>query len=113
MKGTGAMILLSAKARRLVEQAVSRLPNPRERSAWEEWSRTHEKIKQWDTTAIEEVDGMPEYVAAIAAAALSTLAESLQKEILSATLDEDEIVQIDNNLAYIRSIEKTLTQRPH
>jgi hypothetical protein len=113
MKGTGAMILLSAKARRLVEQAVSRLPNPRQRSVWEEWSRTHQTIKQWDTKVVEEADVMPEQVAAVAAAALSTLAEGLQTEILSATLDEDEIVQIDNNLAYIRSIEKTLTQRSH
>jgi len=107
------MILLSAKARRLVESAVRRLPTPSDRLAWEEWSRSHEATKQWDTPLSEHVVPMPAHVVAIASSALSSLAESLQRQVLSEALDEDELVQLDNNLEYIRAIERTLAQTTH
>lgn len=53
---------------------------------------------------------MPPAVAAVAASALSKLADSLRAEILSAPADDDEVVQMDNSLAYVRLIERTLIQ---
>jgi hypothetical protein len=49
-------------------------------------------------------------VAAVAASALSKLAESLRSEILSAPADDDEVVQMDNSLAYGCLIERMLSQ---
>jgi hypothetical protein len=104
------MVLLSAKARRLVEDAISLMPDPSDRATWDEWARSHEQVKQWDTPPGDAAADMPPAVAAVAASALSKLAESLSTEILSAPADDDEVVQLDNNLAYVRLIERTLTK---
>jgi hypothetical protein len=106
------MIFLSAKARRIVEDAVQRLPDPRDRQAWADWSRAHPAVKQWDSPAGSE-PLMPPHIAAVAASALSRLAASLEGDIYARTSDDDELVQLDNTLAYVRSIERTLAHPQH
>jgi hypothetical protein len=46
---------------------------------------------------------------AVAASALSKRAESLRAGFLSGPADEGGVVQMDNNLAYVRLIERTLS----
>jgi hypothetical protein len=56
---------------------------------------------------------MPPHIAAVAASALSRLAASLEGDIYARTSDDDELVQLDNTLAYVRSIERTLAHPQH
>ena len=42
------MIFLSAKARRIVEDAVQRLPDARDRQIWTTWSRRNPAVKPWN-----------------------------------------------------------------
>jgi hypothetical protein len=56
---------------------------------------------------------MPPEAAAIAALALSKLAVSLEGDIYRRADDDDELVQLDNTLADVRSIEQSLSQPNH
>jgi hypothetical protein len=106
------MIFLSAKARRIVEEAVQRLPDARDRQIWGAWSRRNPAVKQWDSAPGTE-PFMPPEAAAIAALALSKLAVSLEADIYRRADDDDELVQLDNILADVRSIEQSLSQPNH
>jgi hypothetical protein len=102
-------MFLSIKARRLVDEAIQRLPSQTDRQVWDDWARSHPNIKHWNSAQTEQ-DIMPPDVVRIAASALSLLAASLEVDVQALPSGDDELVQLDNTLAYVRLIERNLSE---
>lgn len=105
-------MFLSFKARRLVDDAVQRLPSQTDRQVWRDWALSHPNVKQRDSAQTEQ-DIMPADVVRIAASALSLLAANLEMDVQARPSGDDELVQLDNTLAYVRLIERNLSQLVH
>jgi len=104
------MILLSVKARRLLDSAVSQLSDPADRRVWQGWVRRHPEVREPDGPENDASGPMPPEVANVATTALSKMATSLRQQIRSPSIDEDEALQLDNSLAFIRSVEEVINR---
>ena len=102
------MILLSVKARRLLDSAVGCLPDGRQRQQWNAWSQTNLKTRHRDDPEDDGRGPIPNYYAGIASDALLRMASNLENEIKRFPHQEDEIVQLDNNRAYVLAIKDAI-----
>ena len=104
------MILLSPQARRLIDDAVNHLPSVHDQTVWQVWARSHSQTRK-ENDPIDDGHGpIPRKIAEIALAALDTLASGISRQLASDVPDEDEILHLDNRLAYIRAIEAALVR---
>jgi len=100
------MILSSAKARRVLDDAVRLLPDSQQRARWRRWSAEHPQTLQPGGAPADDCGPLPHDIVAIALAALGAKASQLRAERNEAA--EDEAFAFDNNLSLIRSIETML-----
>ncbi len=103
------MILLSAKARRVLDDAVGLLPDARQRAQWHRWSRDHPQTRQPGGPPDDGDGPLPGDIAAIALAALEAKALALRTD-RSRAAAEDEAFAFDNDLSLIASIEAMLVE---
>jgi hypothetical protein len=102
------MVLFSAKARRVLDDAIGLLPDARRRALWQRWSADHPQTRQPGGPADDGGEPLPGDIAAIALAALQAKALRLRAERSRAA--EDEAFAFDNDLSLIRSIEAMLAE---
>jgi hypothetical protein len=102
------MILFSAKARQVLDDAVGLLPDARQRAQWQRWSVDHPQTRQPGGPPDDGAGPLPRDIAAIALAALEAKALRLRVERSDAA--EDQIFAFDNDLSLIRSIETMLVE---
>jgi hypothetical protein len=102
------MILFSAKARRVLDDAVGLLPDAQQRVQWRRWSADHPQTRQPGGPPDDGTGSLPHDIAAIALAALEAKALRLRVERSEAV--EDEVFAFDNDLSLIRSIETMLVE---
>ena len=95
------MVLFSAKARRVLDDAIGLLPDARRRALWQRWSADHPQTRQPGGPADDGGEPLPGDIAAIALAALLRSARRAA---------EDEAFAFDNDLSLIRSIEAMLAE---
>src|SRR5947208_15130298 len=98
------MIILTLKERRLIEEAVFRFGNDRERSIWAEWTRDHRAVRY--DSAHPDNDGkgrMPGFVADMIVDVLSRHERFLQTRIGSVEVGADEAADLCNDVMEIPS----------
>lgn len=104
------MILLSPQARRLIDDAVNRLPSESDRQVWRTWANTHPRVRHWNDPPDDDRPPIPRNVAEVVLTALDTAASGISRQLASDVPDEDELLHLDNSLAYIRAIEAALVR---
>ena len=102
------MMVFSAKARRVLDDAVGLLPDARQRAQWRRWSADHPQARQPGGPPDDGTGPLPDDVAAIALAALEAKALRLRVERSEAA--EDAVFAFDNDLSLIRSIETMVVE---
>jgi hypothetical protein len=102
------MILFSAKARRVLHDAVSLLPDAQQRAQWRRWSANHPQARMPGGPPDDGAGPLPHDIAAIALAALE--AKTLRLRVERSDAAEDEVFAFDNDLSLIRSIEAMLVE---
>jgi len=102
------MILLSAKARRVLDDAVELLPDTRQRAQWRRWSEDHPQARQPGGPSDDGNGSLPDDIAAIALTALEAKALELRTDRSRAA--EDEAFVFDNDLSLIASIQAMLVE---
>ncbi len=100
------MILFSAKARRVLDDAVGLLPDAQQRARWVRWSADHPQVRQPGGPPNDGAGPLPHDIATIALAALEAKAARLRTERSGPA--EDDVFAFDNDLSLIRSIEAML-----
>jgi hypothetical protein len=98
------MIVLSKKARRLIELGAHRLSNRELKAAWWEWSAQHPMPQGSYLT--QENENLPEAVLDAAIAALEMQIQDLKD--LRSKAGEEEVYEFDNDISYILAVESSL-----
>jgi hypothetical protein len=105
------MLIFTAAARDLIARAFDTYGDATERQIWARWSGQHRAARRgpndpWD-------DGMPfdNEFAAAAVVVLRRLAID-KRERVDASLSEDDREDLDNELAYIRSVALSIREHP-
>lgn len=102
------MLLLSAKARRLIDAAIADLPDPEQRDTWSSWARANPDVRTPDGPVDDGGGSIPTGTAAVALAALARKASRLQQRLGMPALDENEVSDLENDLTFIDSVEAVL-----
>jgi hypothetical protein len=102
------MLLLSPKARRLIDAAVNELADPDQRADWSMWAREHPRVRTPATPRDDQGDALPRGTAAVALAALEKRASKLKDRLGMLSVDEDEQSDLENHLTFIGSVEDQL-----
>ena len=102
------MLIFSPKARQLVDWAVANFTEPPRIAIWKAWANDNLRVRRagepWD-------DGgppLPGDVVEIALLALDRMEGSLENQKLQATLSEDEISDLDNDLSHLHAVQRFL-----
>lgn len=101
------MLLLSGKARRYVETAVSALGDERQKSTWCAWSAGHPDIRSQEDLADET---MPPDVVHVAVTALDHVVADMDRRKRSMPAPDEEEADLDNGIMYVASIRRLLTE---
>jgi hypothetical protein len=106
------MAIFSPKARRLVETAVSQLTDDVQRQIWDTWARANPDVRRAGDAA-PGCQELPNGPAAIAPGALERLSATLSKSILTDTLTEDEICDIEGDIGLVNVVKSMLIESLH
>lgn len=102
------MVLFSAKARRVLDDAVGLLPDAQQRGKWRRWSAGHPQTRLPGGPLDDEAGPLPRDIVSIALSALEAKARLLRADRSRAA--EDDVFGFDNDLSLIRSIEAMLVE---
>ena len=91
------MVLFSAKARRVLDDAVGLLPDAQQRAQWRRWSTDHPQTRQPGGPSDDGAEPLPEAIVAIALTALEAKAGQLRTERSAAA--ENAAFVFDNDLS--------------
>jgi hypothetical protein len=98
------MITLTLKERQLIDEAVLKFGDDRERRIWREWSLDHPDLRYDPTGPVDDGKGrVPSHVANVAMNALGRLERFLRTRIDSVEVSEDEAADLCNDVAEVRS----------
>jgi hypothetical protein len=99
------MTTFTAKARQLIDDAVTLLPPP-QTLAWAAWAAAHPDIRLAGGTATGGTERLPREMADIVLAALAAKAVEMRRMIAEPGLSEDAISDLDNDLSHLRAVER-------
>lgn len=102
------MLNLSPLARQLIDEGVAALPNPQHRRVWTNWTREHPKARRPDDPLDDGRGPFPHEILNIILAALEHVSTKLLSQRARPALSEDEIADLDNDLSYVRSVERAV-----
>lgn len=99
------MLMLTLKERRLIDEAVLRFGNDRERHIWRMWQLEHPAVRHDPNQDVDDgtAGGFPASVSQIAVDVLAKLERSLRVQIDSAAISEDEAADLCNDMAEVHS----------
>jgi len=102
--------ILTAKARQLIERGVSEAGDYHHRKVWHSWAQANPDVRgpgqPWEKAA----GRLPTEVIATALYVLEYIARGKRQKLERGHLSEDEISDLDNDLTYIKSLERFLLQ---
>ena len=99
------MLIFSAGAKHMIDQAVAALSNPLDRDAWVRWSIEHPEVRTPKSPALNETEPMPKHVVSVVLGALEKMSLKMQERRAAFGVSEDELSELDNDITFIRSIE--------
>ncbi len=105
------MLIFTLKARRLINRAVNAYGNDHQRETWRSFARTHPEVRRGPADPYEDGKGaLSPDVADVARSVLNQMFNAMQLR-LKEGLSEDEVADLSNDLALIRSVVKTLNRQ--
>jgi hypothetical protein len=104
------MLLFSAKARQLLDNAVNALPDVSRRAVWRTWASEHPYFRQPDGPADDGGPPLPGDVADVALYALQEMADSKTNRRTASNISEDEAADLENDLTYIRAVVRQIKE---
>ncbi len=103
------MIILTLKERQLIDEAVLKYGDDKERRIWREWTLDHPDTRSDPTGPADDGKGrVPSHVANVAVNALQRLERFLRTRIDSVEVSEDEAADLCNDVAEIHSTTEAL-----
>ncbi|HYU12643.1 MAG TPA: hypothetical protein VEK82_08700 [Stellaceae bacterium] len=104
------MLIFTFKARRLISRAVNAYGNDDQREIWRSFVVAHPEVRRGPADPHEDGTGaFPPDVAEVAHSVLNQMFNAMQLRLKSAA-SEDKEADISNDLAFIRSVVKTLSR---
>lgn len=100
------MATLTAKARQLIERGIEEVGDVHHRKVWYSWTQANRDVRG-PGGAIEK---LPVEVLATAFYALEHVARCKRRRLEERGISEDDVADIDNDLSYIRAVERSLAQ---
>jgi hypothetical protein len=99
------MLMLTLKERHLIDDAVLRFGNDREREIWRQWKLDHPAVRYDPNQDVDDgtAGRFPAYVSQVAVDALGRLERALRVQIDSAAISEDEAADLCNDMAEVQS----------
>jgi hypothetical protein len=110
--GETAMLLFTAKTRRLIDRAVQELPDEPKRRVWNSWVREHPKLRVPGGPVDDGDPPPPRVVILVALSALEELEATKRRRLATAGLSEDEASDLESDLSYIVAVSRQLNQLP-
>ena len=104
------MLIFTLKARQLISRAVNVYGNDHQREIWRSFNAAHPEVRRGPADPYEDGKGAlsPE-VADVACSVLNQMFNAMQLRLKDG-LSEDEVADLSNDLAFIRSVAKTLNR---
>jgi hypothetical protein len=104
------MLILTLKARQLINRSVNTFGNDQQRAVWRSFIAEHPDVRHGPADPYEDGSGaFPPDVAEVARSVLNQMFAAMQAR-LKGTLSEDEIADLSNDLAFVRSVMRTLNR---
>lgn len=104
------MLILTLKARRLIDGAVNAYGSEHQRTVWRGFARAHPDIRRGPADPHEDGTGaFPPDVAEVAQSVLNQMFDAVQRRQLASQSEED-VAEFSNDLAFIRSVVRTLNR---
>ena len=99
------MLMLTLKERRLIDDAVLRFGNDRERAIWQAWKLDHQAVRFDPSQDVDDgtAGRFPVSVSQVAVETLGRLERSLRVRIDSAAISDDEAADLCNDIAEVHS----------
>jgi hypothetical protein len=105
------MLIFTAAARELVGRAFDIYGSSVERQMWAHWSAQHRDMRHGPSDPWDDRKPMDQDFRAAAVHVLSSMFDSM-KQHASATMSEDQLEDLDNELAYISSVVRSIQNPP-
>ena len=107
------MISLTLKERQLIDEAILRFCNDREREIWRAWKVEHPAVRHEPAQPVDDgtAGRFPASVSSVAIDALGRFERFLRTRIDSVEVSEDEASDLCNDVAEVRSAVETLRDR--
>ena len=105
------MLILTFKARRLIDRAVNAYGSEHQREVWRAFVRARPDVRRGPADPYEDGAGaFPPEAAEVARSVLNQMFAAMQRRAQDASLTEDEIADFGNDLAFVRSVLRTLNR---
>jgi hypothetical protein len=102
------MTILTAKARQMIEYGIADFGDHHQRKIWYSWEQANPAVRgpgqSWETATGK----LPYEVVATALYVLEHVARGKRRQLENAGLTEDEVADLDNDLGYIKSLQRFL-----
>src|SRR5689334_20217252 len=104
------MLILTLKERDIIDDAVDRFGNDRDREIWRMWKVEHPDVKYSPDQRSDDGRGdrFPQAVTRVALEALEKLERAIRIRIDSAAISEDEAYDLCNDMAEVHSTAEVL-----
>lgn len=103
------MLILSAGARRLINDAASLLPAGA-RQVWQAWADGHPQVRRAGDPSDDSKGALPKDVAGVILAALEAQRERMRLLRGRPGISEDEVSDLDNDISHIGSVERAVLE---
>jgi hypothetical protein len=103
------MVIFTVGERELIERAVDRFGDDRQRLVWRSWARAHPRVRRGPADQWDDGEGpIPPPVAEVVGSSLDQLFEVKAQEAKLSVLSEDDLADLSNDLTEIRSLARSL-----
>ena len=103
------MLIFSANARQLIDNAVASLDEPRQK-AWRTWIAQQPVRRSAGDPLDDERGPLPAEIVNIVLSALEAMRDNLRRQLSAPGLSEDDISDLDNDVSHISSVERAVYQ---
>jgi hypothetical protein len=105
------MLILTLKTRRLIDRAMNTYGSDHQREVWRAFVRAHPDVRRGPADGYEDGAGaFPPEAGEVVRSVLNQMFDATERRAKSSSLSEDEIADLSDDLAFIRSVMKTLNR---
>jgi hypothetical protein len=107
------MLIFTPKAKQTIGNAIFNFGNDSQRAIWQNWIASHPEARRGPNDPWDDGKGpMSDDVRAVALSSLRNRFDMLMNTFKSGSLSEDDAADLNDDLAYIRSIVNSLENPP-